>query len=288
MTETSPTAQRREVGTLLRAHRERVGLMLAEAAEKAGVSAAKLSRLERGLRGLHVADVRTLCGLYRLSEEETRELLSATRASREPGWWEAFSGLADSAPMFFGLELAASRVEEYDSLCVPGVLQTAAYALALLRRIRPPGSMSDDSVAELVEARMRRSSLLLPRQEKEFHFIIDEAAVRRVVESPQVMERQVASVVDAMSADNVRVQVLPFAAGAHPGLSGAFAIQVFDQAAQRDAVFVEGLAGGLLIEHEAQVARYREAFRYLEAKALSGRDSLRFLRAVRRDWTQHS
>ena len=152
MTETSPTAQRREVGTLLRAHRERVGLMLAEAAEQAGVSAAKLSRLERGLRGLHVADVRTLCGLYRLSEEETRELLSATRASREPGWWEAFSGLADSAPMFFGLELAASRVEEYDSLCVPGVLQTAAYALALLRRIRPPGSMSDDSVAELVEA----------------------------------------------------------------------------------------------------------------------------------------
>ena len=69
MPSTSPTAQRREVGALLRAHRERAGLKAVDAARRAGISAAKLSRLERGLRGLQLADVQTLCTLYGLGDQ---------------------------------------------------------------------------------------------------------------------------------------------------------------------------------------------------------------------------
>ena len=100
MPSTSPTAQRREVGALLRAHRERAGLKAVDAARRAGISAAKLSRLERGLRGLQLADVQTLCTLYGLGEEVTLALLASTQASREPGWWEGYSSLDAEAPLY--------------------------------------------------------------------------------------------------------------------------------------------------------------------------------------------
>lgn len=268
MSETSPTAQRREVGSLLRAHRERVGLTAVEVAGRVGISAAKLSRLERGLRGLQIADVRSLCAVYELSEDETRELIAATRASREPGWWTEFSGLPESAPMFFGLEMAATRVEEFDASVIPGLLQTEAYAAATFFDAQFAEPLPDSVMRERVAARMQRSALLLPREEKRFHFIIDEAPLRRVADSPQVMAEQCQAVLDAAARPNVTIQVLPFAAGIHPGLWGSFVIQVFEHASQRDVVFVEGLWGELLVEQEAQVSSYRQAFAALTQRAL--------------------
>ncbi|MFZ0159821.1 MAG: helix-turn-helix transcriptional regulator [Kineosporiaceae bacterium] len=284
MTETSPTAQRREVGTLLRAHRERVGLTAAEVAARVGVSAAKLSRLERGLRGLQISDVRSLCTLYRLSDAETRDLVAATRASREPGWWSSFNDLGVDIPMLFGLESVANKVEEFGALLVPGLLQTAEYAAAMMSRLHQEGGFAKSVIDERVEARMKRSSLLLPKMEKRFHFIIDEAALRRCVGSAEVMDRQVRAIADCGAADNVEIQVIPFTTGAHPGVDGSFAVRVFDEGVQRNAVFVEGLAGSLLIDQGAQVAAYRRAFEELSELALEEKASLRMLRLIAGDW----
>lgn len=284
MSEIGPTAQRREVGSLLRAHRERVGLTAVEVAARVGVSAAKLSRLERGLRGLQIGDVRSLCAVYELSEEETRELIAATRASREPGWWTEFSGLPETAPMFFGLEMAASRVEEFDALVIPGLLQTEAYASATFFDAQFAEKLPDSVLRERVAARMQRSALLLPREEKRFHFIIDEAALRRVVSTPQVMIEQCRALLDAADRPNVTIQVLPFTAGIHPGLWGSFVIQVFEHANQRDVVFVEGLWGELLVEQDAQVASYRQAFASLTQRALDTSRSRAIIGDIMRAW----
>jgi len=284
VTEPSPTARRREVGSLLRDHRERVGLKLGEAADRAGVSSAKLSRLERGLRGLNVADVQRLCALYGLSEERTQELVAATRASREPGWWESFSGLSPAAPLFFGLELAADRIEEFDAFAVPGVLQTADYVTALLAGAGGAQASDRDRLAELVEARMRRSSVLLPRREKSFHFVVDESALRRRIGSAAVMADQCEALALRADDDNIRLQVLPLATGAHPGFGGGFSIQILDGARQGDTVFLERLTGDELIEHPGQVARYREAFRVLVSRARDKNASQRLIRAVGRQW----
>jgi len=284
VTETSPTAQRREVGTLLRAHRERAGLKVAEVAERVGMSSAKLSRLERGLRGLQIADVRTLCGVYGLSESETRELISSTRASREPGWWASYSDLDSNAPLFYGLEVAASAVLGYHAGCVPGLLQTADYATALLSQVRPHREFTTQSVAERVEARMRRKQAVSGGPGKLLHFVVDEAPLRRRVGSAGIMADQLHALSTAMRDPRTRIQVLPFDRGAHPGVDGSFSIQSFSESSQRDAVFVEGLAGTLLIENESQVVLYKQAFEALSALALDEKYSRRMLRTIGADW----
>lgn len=286
MSETSPTARRREVGGLLRAHRERQGLTAAEVAVRVGISAAKLSRLERGLRGLQIGDVRALCDLYALSEEQTRELVAATRASREPGWWTEFTGLPESAPLFFGLEMAAGRIEEYDALAVPGLLQTESYATAVMSGGQPEQVLPEPVLRERVAARMQRSAILLPRRDKHFHFVIDQGALHRTVGSRSVMADQCRAVLAASRAPNITVQVLPFEAGPHPGLWGSFVIQVFERESQHDVVFVEGLWGELLLEQNAQVARYRGAFQRLVECALTPTRSRARLTAIIRAWSE--
>ncbi|MFN8078324.1 MAG: helix-turn-helix transcriptional regulator [Kineosporiaceae bacterium] len=284
MSEISPTAQRREVGSLLRAHRERVGLTAVEVAGRVGISAAKLSRLERGLRGLQIADVRSLCAVYELSEDETRELIAATRASREPGWWTEFSALGADAPRVFGLESAADSSEEYAAILVPGLLQTADYARAVISQVRPDADFSEAVVSERVEARMMRSSLLLPVLDRRVHFVIDESVLLRCVGSAEIMSAQLRELVLASERPNVILQILPFAVGAHAGVEGSFVVHGFGDAIQRDVVFVEGLSGTLLIDNHTQVEAYRRAFSAVAQQALDPEASRRRLCTVERQW----
>lgn len=57
-------------GSKLRAVRESKGLTLTEAAERAGIAPAHLSRVERGSRGLSVESLTRLAGVLGLSELE--------------------------------------------------------------------------------------------------------------------------------------------------------------------------------------------------------------------------
>ena len=74
-------------------------------------------------------------------------------------------------------------------------------------------------------------------------------------------------------------KVLPFAAGAHAGMDGSFAILGYEEAADPDVVFAENAAGGLFLEKDEELRRYRFIFDHLRASALPPDESVAFLAA---------
>jgi len=248
------------------------------------MSAAKLSRLERGLRGLQVIDVRNLCTIYGLSDVETRGLLSETRASREPGWWSSYSSLDSAAPMYFGLESAATEISSYQSTVVPGLLQTSEYATAVIANARPAGAWTGEAVMERVESRIRRKRALA--EGKAIHFVIDEAVLCRSVGSPAVMVDQIRQIESIARSTVAQVRILPFIRGAHPGVDGSFTLLSFDKDHMVDAVVVETLVGVSLIDSPAQTFAYREVFNNLVDLALSAKESRERLRSRRLEWAK--
>jgi transcriptional regulator with XRE-family HTH domain len=271
----SPTVRRRELGARLRALRLAAGLTAEEVAARMEVSAAKISRIETGARGVSIADVRFLCDLYGASESERERLLVLTRESKRRSWWQQH-GLPETVMTYTGLEDAAVGISHYETSLLPGLLQTEHYARAL-----SAGIMFDQpsaAVNQIVEARMIRQGRLSERHPPELWVVLDEAALRRIVGGPSVMRDQLEHLVERAHDPNITLQVIPFDAGAHPALDSAFEILHLEEVS--DVVYVEGLLGHFFLQSETDLTRYRRAFDQLRAVALSPRASEKLIRAV--------
>lgn len=279
----SPLARRREAGALLRAHRIRLRLKAADVAAGLGMSAPKMSRLERGERGLRVEDVSAICRVYALSEAETNRILALVRESQGRGTW-ANAELPDTMRVFFGLEASASHVLNFQPLVVPGLMQTEEYARRITAGSRPDGMLSDEVQAGRVEIRLRRKALLEPERGMQFHFIVDEAVVARHVLSPAGMARQIDAMIEVARQPNVRFQAVPFEVGPYPGMAGNFMILRFTEKLLEDSVFVEDLSGYAYYESESQLARFQSFFDDISSVALSEEASLDMLVRARGEW----
>ncbi len=73
--------------------------------------------------------------------------------------------------------------------------------------------------------------------------IVDEAAVRRVVGGPEVMREQLDYLLTVTELPTVQFQVLPFDAGAHPGMTGSFVVMGFAEVVGPDIVYIDSQAG---------------------------------------------
>lgn len=268
MTSPSPTVRRRELGARLRSLRLAAGMTVEDVAARMEVSAAKISRIETAARGVSVADLRFLCDLYGVLPNDRERLLALNRDSKRRSWWQQH-GLPDWVATYIGLEDAALSIHQYDTSLVPGLLQTEAYAQALISGMTPDAD--DETVTQLVAARMARQNLLRSDQPPELWTVVDEVALRRLVGGPEVMRAQLSALADRSQPKNITVQVIPLEAGAHPGMNAAFTILHLQEVS--DVVYVEGLSGNFYLESPGDLSRYRKNFDRLRAIALSPRDS---------------
>lgn len=271
----SPTVRRRRLASELRHLRERAQLTLEEVGEQLGWSATKLSRIETSRVGVVPKDVGHLLDLYKVDDSRREELLRLTRDARKKGWWQAYSDLSSEYAAYIGLEAEAISMRSFAPLILPGLLQTEDYARAIIRAglvLSPPGE-----VASRLEIRMARQELLTRKDPLRLWTIIDEAGVRRAVGGPAVMRPQLKRLLEVTDSPNVTLQILPFAAGAHSGTSGAFEILQFPERSDPDVVFLENLTDSLYVESDAEVYRYTVAFDHLRAKALDPEDSWRLI-----------
>jgi hypothetical protein len=81
----------------------------------------------------------------------------------------------------------------------------------------------------------------------------------------------------------VTVQVIPYDVGGHPGMSGSFAVLGFDDPAASDVVYMESRAGGLVLESETDLTRFKVIFEDLRALAIPPEDSISFIRQKAED-----
>ncbi len=264
----SPTLRRRQLGARLRELRLQADLTIDQVATQLMVSAAKISRIETGDRGVTLRDVRDLCDLYEAVPEDRERLMRLARQSRERAWWQEY-GLP--FPKFVGLEAGAASIDDFKSGVVPGLLQTEDYARTVLEATLPDSD--PDMVRRLLEARRERQRLLSGDPPVRLNVVLDEAAVRRVVGGAAVMRGQVQALIDRAEMVSVEVQLLRFEAGAHPALESNFTFYHFDEEVS-DVVYVEGLLGEYYLEGPTDLTRYRQVFDRLRSIALAPRESV--------------
>ena len=271
----NPTVRRRELGALLRALRNEKGLTVEQVAERLLCSPSKVSRMETGHGVATLRDVRDLCELYGVTDEAERDRMTRlAREGKQQGWWQAYD-LPYST--YVGLEEEAASIKIYDSAVVPGLLQTAEYAWALHAASLP--KHDDNVIGQWIEARATRQRILTRPNPPSLHVILDEAVLHRVVGSPAIMRAQLARVVEATALPNVKVQVIPYASGAHPALDSVFTLLEFVRP-DSDVIYVEGLVGYIYLEQARDVRRYRNVFDRLSVMALNQRKSGELLRKV--------
>ena len=211
----SPTVRRRELGALLRKLRTDKGLTVEQAAEQLMFSMSKLSRMETGHGAPSRRDIRDLCALYDVTDEAERErMMNLAVEGRQAGWWQSYdlNQFAD----YVGLEADAVSVKDYQSILMPGLLQTPDYARAVNEAVIP--QPDPERLDEQTEVRLRRQDRLTQDPPLRFWVVLDEAALHRVIGGPAVMEAQLRHLVELSQLPNVILQVIPFSAGAHPAM----------------------------------------------------------------------
>ncbi|MEU6644799.1 helix-turn-helix transcriptional regulator [Saccharomonospora sp. NPDC046836] len=268
-----PTVRRRRLASELRRLREAAELTIDEVSEKLECSASKISRIETGHVGVTPRDARDMLELYGVRGDEQDALVQLAREARKRGWWHAYNEVFTGT--FVGLEADASSLRAFQALLVPGLLQTRHYAHAVIRAMRPDAS--DTELDRRVEARMERQQLLRDPHPPEYWAVIDEAVLHRAVGGAGVMADQLAHLVRIAQLRHVTIQVVPFGAGAHPGMEGPFLILGFPEQADSDVVYVDSTMSGLYLEVESDVRRYALMFDHLRAAALPPEDSLRVI-----------
>ncbi len=264
--------ERRQLGTALRAHREAANLTLADVAQHFGWSTSKPSRIEGGKSEATARDVRDLLDLYEVTDDSERaHLIRLTQGSR--GSDDSYYQFTDLLPRqftnFLGLEAAASVLRMHDPVLVPGLFQTEEYARALITAYR----IDDDpeTIERWVQTRMTRQELLSADHTPEIWAILGEGALRCNIGGDAVMAAQNRHLLHLAKQKRVRLQVVPFRAGAYIGMDTGFVILDFVDAPS--VVTVDGLTRNSYLHHKNEVDRYSVAFDHMRAVALSRADS---------------
>jgi len=265
----SPTVRRRELGALLRALRLKKSLTVEQAADQLMISMSKLSRMETGQSAAAARDVRDLCILYGVTDDAERDrMMKLAAEGRQRAWWQSYDLGYET---YVGLEAEALAISAFQSSVVHGLLQTADYARAGHEGAMP--RLDPGQIELQIEAKLTRQRILTKDNPPLLAVILDEAALHRMVGGSQVMEAQLAKILDMSSLPNVRVQVLPYAVGAHPAVESNFTIVGLPDPTP-GVVFVEGLIGSTYLERDDDLTRYQTIFRKLESIALSPKGSL--------------
>ncbi|MEU9982281.1 helix-turn-helix transcriptional regulator [Streptomyces sp. NPDC050856] len=280
----NPTVRRRRLGQELRRLRELKGMTAEEVAERLLVSQSKISRLENGRRSISQRDVRDLCGVYEVDDHRIVDsLMQMAKDSRQQGWWHAFGDIPYS--VYIGLETDAASLRVYEPQVVPGLLQTRQYAEALIAGALPESTPGE--IEKRVNVRARRQERIRgTEQPLRLWAVIDEAALRRVVGDRQLMIEQLEHLVEQSHQPHVTVQVLPFDMGAHPGISGHYAILEFPDASDSSVVYIEGVTSDLYLEKANDVQKYSVMYEHLRAQALNVEQTRQFIGGVIKDYTR--
>jgi transcriptional regulator with XRE-family HTH domain len=281
-----PAVRRRKLGAELRTLRAEAGLTSGEAARLVGWHQSKVSRIETGASGVKPPDVRLLLDAYQVGDPQLRDMLLVLAGSDDGGgrhhWWHAYRGVLPPAYRdFISLESQASTIRTLETSVVPGLLQTPEYARAVTRAA--VGGLDNDGpdrLDALVQVRLARQDILRADPPLDLSVVLDEAVLRREVGGPGVMARQLDRLLEAAHLPQVRLQVLPFAAGAHIGITGPFVIFSFPSTSDLDVVVLDHLTSSLYLERKEDLEAYSEAFNTLQFHALSPEDSLDYIAGI--------
>lgn len=275
VTPTGSTLPRRMLARQLRELRENSGVSAEHARQEIGVGKQTLWRMETGQPvRLNPLFIERLCEVYGACEDVTSMLLGLVEEAHRTGWWHAYG---DAIPkhfdLFVGLEDAAERIISYQTVLLPGLLQTEEYRRAMIRVDAP--TMPRAEVERRIELFARRKARLTNTDNLlAIDAIVDECMLRRPIGGPAVMADQLEHLARVDELPNVSVRVVPLSAEAYGGLAvGPFVLLEFPRhpmahLTEPPIVYTEGHNGALYLEKADEVKQYQQAYIDLQRCAL--------------------
>jgi transcriptional regulator with XRE-family HTH domain len=180
------------------------------------------------------------------------------------------------------VERKATEIREYDAYQIPGLLQTEDYARAVISAGRP--RMPEDEIERAVAVRMTRQQILerdhdLPADRDNtprLWVILDEAALLRIVNSPEIMRVQREHLVEMAQRPNVTIQVIPLSEGVTCAYGRAFTILTSGNGSP--VVYLEDLINAHYVRTRDEVAQFALKFDHLRSNALTDDKSIQLIK----------
>ncbi|KXK58663.1 DNA-binding protein [Micromonospora rosaria] len=279
MEDSGSTVPRRQLGRYLRELRENAYVTVTAAAKALEWSAPRIWRYETGQVPMHPNDIEAMCRLYGASPETTETLRTLARETRAKGWWHSYDNvIKDWFKLYVGLEAAASRIRKHETSVIPGLLQTVEYMTEVIATDHP--TMGEQDRAGRVDVRLRRQRLLVRAVPPAPHLdvIIGEAALRRPLRDLAAMARQLDALVVTGRQHNVRLRVLPLAAGL-PRWAATPTFTLLDfpaenvRAQEPSTVYMDGPCGAVYLDRPHEIDTYEDIWRSLAERVLDEEES---------------
>jgi hypothetical protein len=210
-----------------------------------------------------------LLRLFDVTDAGTVEkLVDAARVAKRHPWHRKYANALDAGfDSYLSYEATASVIMIFQTLAIPGLLQTEEYARAILE------ANNASHVEERLELRKERQLLLERADAPALRCVIDEAALHRQVGGPSVMHNQLVSLREAAERSTTSIEVIPYSAGAYPSMAESFTV-LHSDSWDEDVLFREGVAQ-TVTDHEDHdlIAGYRARFDRLREISLGAEKS---------------
>ncbi|WP_281904102.1 helix-turn-helix domain-containing protein [Streptomyces olivaceus] len=273
----------------LKSLRSSAQLTQSEVAKRAGVSVGTVNRYEtwQDRAKLRIPTVKAIADSCGATPEELATLTDLVR-NQENGWWMEHPAVPEVMDPLMSFEDVAAYEHVFANALVPGLLQTPHYALALheAQEVRTEAQV----IANKVDARIRRQTILDRSPALHLWAVLDDAVLRRHVGGPAVMREQIEHLIAMAGRPNVDIQILRFSAGAHAAGSGGHFLLLGrdderDPLSSMNVVYLELHRRGLYLDEPTDVHDYKLMFDYLRSQAADTATSLDLLTAARRELT---
>lgn len=276
----SPVVASWELALRLKRQRERLGIEVRTITEALGFTRNYWSAVENERKILSSEALALVVDLFEFDDEEKAELLALRAAAKERGWWSNYSALFDAdVQRLFGLEQGAQSMRDYESLLIPGLLQTADYVRAIMM---PAVTLPQVEVDQRVEARLRRQTRLAdPGDPFKLTAVISEAALRQQIGGPVVLRQQLVHLAELIESHprKLDVRVIPFTATAC-GLFGAATVHLIDFGNSRlpTLAWQETVTAWGIIDDKDQIRDISTTYKDAYERALPRDESLHLVR----------
>jgi transcriptional regulator with XRE-family HTH domain len=273
---TSPTVASWELALRLRQRRERLGIDAKTIAEAIGFTRNYWSAVENERKQLSEESLDKALEQLEFDRDDQAELRRLRATAKERGWWTRYSMLDPEVERLYGLEAGASSNKEYASILVPGLLQTADYARAIMT---PAETIREVEVDQLVEVRLRRQELLNADPPLRLTALLSEAVLHQQIGGPDVLRGQLQHLVDMAEAHpHIDIHVIPFDVRAC-GLFGAATLRVLDfpSPSLPMLAYLETVTARLVLEDRITVRDITTTYNAAVKTALDTQESVKMI-----------
>ncbi|MEV7872129.1 helix-turn-helix transcriptional regulator [Streptomyces sp. NPDC088124] len=275
---TAPTQRQRRLGAEVRKMRTGAGMSIEYAAGLLGVDRGKISHIESGIRHISTDRLRTLATHCECTDEAYVSALLELTTPPKRSWWGEYRGrLSPGLLDIAELEWHAVRIQNVQSVHVPGLLQTEDYARSIFAAVLP--ALSRLEVELRVAHRMERQQVLSREEPAGFVGYLHEAALRMRFGGDKATRSQLNSLITASEKDNITVRIVPVARGSFPG-AGQSLLYAEAAVPQLDTVQVDSAHGPDFLHTEPHLAKYRAHLEWMDKECMSESASRDFIHSL--------